>query len=51
MVYVDTPAIKTGIVKEGNTNKEKYPLGSSIFVVGSVGLYIASIVFERLIKE
>ena len=51
VVYVDTPAIKTGIVKEGNTNKEKYPLGSSIFVVGSVGLYIASIVFERLIRE
>lgn len=51
VVYVDTPAIKTGIVKEGNTNKEKYPLGSSIFVVGSVGLYIAAIVFERLLKE
>ena len=48
VVYVDTPAIKTGIIKEGNTNKEKYPLGSTIFVVGSVGLYIASIVFERL---
>ena len=48
VVYVDTPAIKTGIIKEGTTNKEKYPLGSSIFVVGSVGLYIASIVFERL---
>ena len=51
VVYVDTPAVKTGIVKEGKTNKEKYPLGSSIFVVGSVGLYIASFVFERLIKE
>ena len=51
VVYVDTPAIKTNIVREGKTNKEKYPLGSSIFVVGSVGLYIASIVFERLIKE
>ena len=51
VVYVDTPAVKTGIVKEGKTNKEKYPLGSSIFVVGSVGLYIASIVFERLTKE
>lgn len=48
VVYVDTPAIKTGIIKEGTTNKEKYPLGSTIFVVGSVGLYIASIVFERL---
>lgn len=51
VVYVDTPAIKTGIIKEGNTNKEKYPLGSTIFVVGSVGLYIASIVFNRLIGK
>ena len=51
VVYVDTPAIKTGIIKEGTTNKEKYPLGSTIFVVGSVGLYIASIVFNRLIGE
>ena len=51
VVYVDTPAIRTTVVKESKTNKEKYPLGSGIFVVGSVGLYIASIVFERLIKE
>ncbi len=51
VVYTDTPAIKTGIVKEGNTNKEKYPLGSSIFVVGSVGLFIASIIYERLLEE
>ena len=51
VVYVDTPAIKSNIVKEGKTNKQKYPLGSSIFTVGSTGLYIASIVFERLIKE
>ena len=50
VVFVDTPAMKMNIVKDGKTNKEKYPLGSSIFVVGSVGLYIASIVFERLIK-
>lgn len=40
VVYVDSPAIKT----TGGT------LGSSIFVVGSVGLYIASIVFNKLIK-
>ena len=39
VVYVDSPAIKT----------ENKQLGSSIFVVGSVGLYIASIVFDRLI--
>lgn len=52
VVYVDSPAIKHEIInKEGKTNKEKYPLGSSIFVTGSVGLYIAQIVFERLIKE
>jgi len=51
VVFVDTPAVKTGVVKEGTTNKEKYPLGSAIFVVGSVGLYIAEIVYERLIKE
>lgn len=51
VVYVDSPAMKTNVVKEGTTHKEKYPLGSSIFVVGSVGLYIASIVYERLLKE
>lgn len=40
VVFVDSPPIQT----------ENRTLGSSIFVVGSVGLYIASIVFERLIK-
>ena len=51
VVFVDTPIQGTMIEKEGNTNKEKYPLGSSIFTVGSVGLYIASVVYERLMKE
>ena len=51
VVFADTPAVKTNVVKEGKTNKEKYPLGSSIFTVGGVGLYIASIVYERLIRE
>ena len=51
VVFVDTPAVKTNIVKEGTTNKEKYPLGSSVFTVGSVGLYIASVVFERLVNK
>ena len=41
VVYVDSAPIKT----------EPGQLGSSIFVVGSVGLYIASIVFEELMKE
>lgn len=39
VVYVDTPAIKT------------QKLGSSIFTVGSVGLFIASEVFNDLLKE
>lgn len=51
VVYTDTIPIKINIIKEGKTNKEKYPLGSSIFPVGSVALYIASVVFERLIDE
>ena len=51
VVYPDTPAMKTTVIQEGNTNKEKYPLGSAIFMVGSVGLYIAYVVFDRLIKE
>ncbi|MBQ6479315.1 MAG: tRNA threonylcarbamoyladenosine dehydratase [Erysipelotrichaceae bacterium] len=51
VVYPDTPAMKTTVVQEGNTNKEKYPLGSAIFMVGSVGLYIAYVVYDRLIRE
>ncbi len=52
VVFVDTPAARMNTVNEdGKTNKEKYPLGSSIFTVGSVGLYIASVVYERLIRE
>ena len=38
-------------VDEAPIEKKPNELGSSIFVVGSVGLYIASIVFEKLIKE
>lgn len=38
VVYVDTPAIKS------------QKLGSSIFTVGSVGLYIGSCVFNDLLK-
>lgn len=41
VVYVDSPAIKTN----------DKTLGSSIFVVGSVGLYIGCIVFMELIKN
>lgn len=41
VVYVDSPAIKT----------DSESLGSSIFVVGSVGLYIGSIVFQKLLNN
>lgn len=41
VVFVDSPPLKC----------EDKTLGSSIFVVGSVGLYIASIVFEKLINK
>ena len=51
VVYPDTPAMKTTVIQEGDTNKERYPLGSAIFMVGSVGLYLAYVVFDRLIKE
>lgn len=51
VVYPDTPAMKTTVIQEGDTNKERYPLGSAIFMVGSVGLFLAYVVFDRLIKE
>jgi len=52
VVYLDYSPIKSSIInEEGNTNKERYPLGSAIFTVGSVGLYIASIVFQKLLEE
>lgn len=41
VVYVDSPAIKS----------DSKTLGSSIFVVGSVGLYIGSIVFQKLSND
>ncbi len=48
VVYSDTPSIQNEIELKGNTHKEKYPLGSAIFVVGSVGLYMAYVICERL---
>ena len=52
VVFTDSPAIKTDVYcEEGKTMKERHPLGSSVFVVGSVGLYIASVVFSRLCER
>ena len=52
VVYMNSEALPyTSFNEEGNTRKEKYPIGSSIFPVGSMGLYIASIVFNRLIDS
>lgn len=51
VVYIDSLPVKTNIIQEGKTNKERYPLGSLIFVTASVGLYIGKIIFERLIED
>ena len=51
VVYIDEPPIQKTIIQEGHTHKERYPLGSVIFAVGSLGLYIAKEVTKDLIKK
>lgn len=52
VVYIDSPPLKTKqVIKEGVTSKEKYPLGSGIFTVGSAGLRIAMIIADRIMEE
>ncbi len=51
VVYADTPSIQKEITQEGKTSKERHPLGSAIFMVGSVGLYMAYIICKRLWEE
>lgn len=52
VVYSDTAPLEvTAFNKEGKTRKAQFPLGSSIMVVGSIGLKIAAIVIEELLKE
>lgn len=48
VIFVDSAPIQNKLeIKKG----EKYPLGSSMFVTASAGLYIAEVVFERLINN
>lgn len=51
VVFIDQPPLAVNIVKDGDTHKEKYPLGSAVFAVGSLGLYLAYVVTDRLLKE
>lgn len=51
VVYSESLPINVNIVKKGKTNKEKYPLASSIFPVASVGLKIAECVFIDLLDN
>ena len=51
VVFIDSPSIQEEMNLEGNTSKERNPLGSSIFTVGSAGLYIAYIVCKKIWEE
>lgn len=51
VAFIDQPPLAVNIVQEGATHKERYPLGSAVFAVGSLGLYIAYVVTDRLLKE
>lgn len=50
VVFVDSPPIQKEITQDGKTRKERHPLGSSIFTVGSVGLYIAYVVCMKIME-
>lgn len=52
VVYIDSPPLKTeNIINEGHSHKEKYPLGSAIFTVGSAGLRIAMIIASKIMED
>jgi len=51
VVFLDQEAMKVKIINEKEKEpKKRYPLGSSIFAVGAVGLKLAEIVFTDLIN-
>ena len=49
VVYIDSPSIQKELNLEGDNRKTRHPLGSSIFAVGSAGLYIAYVVVKKII--
>lgn len=52
VVYSDSaPNATTIFNQEGKTRKVQFPLGSSMMVVGSMGLKIASVVIEELLRN
>ncbi len=48
VVYIDAPARQVEVDLPGKTSKERHPLGSAIFAVGSVGLYMAYVICREL---
>ncbi len=48
VVYIDAPTRQVEVNLPGNTPKERHPLGSVIFAVGSVGLYMAYVICSEL---
>lgn len=52
VVYCDIPPQKMQFtVESGSTRKEKFPLGSLMFVVGAVGLKMAEVIYGDLLKK
>lgn len=51
VVCCDSPALKQEVVvMEETKRKKRYPLGSSMMVVGSVGLKIAAVVINKILE-
>lgn len=51
VVFIDSPSIQVKELNvEGNTTKERHPLGSAIFTVGSAGLKIAYIICNKIME-
>ena len=48
VVYIDAPAKQVEVNLPGTTSKQRHPLGSTIFAVGSVGLYMAYVICSEL---
>ena len=48
VVYIDAPAKQIEVNLPGTTSKQRHPLGSCIFAVGSVGLYMAYVICSKL---
>ena len=48
VVFIDAPTKQVEVNLPGTTSKERHPLGSTIFAVGSVGLYMAYVICSEI---